>query len=372
MKARCNANSLFTRVQCICGSSTGHPKNPAYKFVTAAFRLIRKWCSRSNRTGARTYENWPFESLRFIRYRTVLNPALAIFLAVLGAKVCFGQTAEDSLGPARADLDAGRYADAERALRDYHAHNPKDASGCYLLAYTLFRENKPADSLKEYTKAATLRTPQANDLKTVALDYVLLNDYKDAEHWIRYSLSLDANDPEAWYEAGRIEYTLNRFQDALESFEQALRLDPSSVKAENNLGLTLEGLNRTDKALVAYRKATAMQASLPEPSEQPLLNLGTLLAQLNRLDEALPLLQQANQIAPNDWKILAQLGRLYGEKGDLEAARKTLEQAVAIEPRKASLHFQLGQIYKKSGDAEKANREFATVRDLLGTSSTPQ
>jgi len=302
----------------------------------------------------------------------VRDTALAILLVTSSIAACHAQTAEAGLAAARADLDQGRYTDAESVLRDYRAHNPADASGCYLLAYTLFRENKPADSLKAYTEAATLRTPGAKDLKTIALDYVLLNDYKDADHWIRYALSLDGNDPEAWYEAGRIEYTLNRFQDALESFEQALRLNPALVKAENNLGLTLEGLNRTDEALAAYRKAVAMQNSSEDPSEQPLLNLGTLLVQLNRLDEALPLLLRAHQIAPHDWKILAQLGRLYGEKGDLDAARQTLEQAVAIEPKKASLHFQLGQIYKKSGDAEKANREFATVRDLLGTSSSPQ
>jgi Tfp pilus assembly protein PilF len=54
------------------------------------------------------------------------------------------------------------------------------------------------------------------DLKIVALDYVLLNDYADADHWIRYSLSVDPNDAEAWYEAGRrIVHTFNYFRHAL-------------------------------------------------------------------------------------------------------------------------------------------------------------
>ena len=79
------------------------------------------------------------------------------------------------------------------------------------------------------------------------------------------------------------------------------------------------------------------------------------------------LLQKAEQIAPNDWKILAQLGRLYTEKGNLDAARTVLERAVAIEPQKASLHFQLGQVYKKSGASEKAQAEFTTTQKLLGT-----
>ena len=284
-----------------------------------------------------------------------------------------GEPQEGKLAQARAYIAHGEFADAEEDLRDYLGSHPSDAEAEYLLAFALFRENRPADSLQEYTQAARKRTPRAADLKTVALDYVLLKDYADAEHWIRYALSMDPNDPEAWYEAGRIEYTLNYFRPALESFQRALQLDPGSVKAENNLGLAFAGLNRVDEAIAAYRKALAMQARSPHPSEQPMLNLATVLIDRNQLDEALPLLQQAAQIAPNDWKILAQLGRLYTERGDLDAARKALERAVAIEPRNSSLHFQLGQVYKKSGATEKAQAEFATTQKLMaGSSSSPK
>jgi tetratricopeptide (TPR) repeat protein len=307
---------------------------------------------------------------------TVTSTLLLTLIAWEGRAVCPAQTiapkdeSASHLAQAKADLDHGQYAEAERILRDRLADHASEVEARYLLAYALFRENKPADSLKEYTEAARQRAPRAAELKTVALDYVLLNDYDDAEHWARYSLSLDANDAEAWYEFARIEYTLNRFQAAVEAFQRALQLDPVSVKAENNLGLALEGLNRTEEALVALRKAVAMQASSQRPSEQPLLNLAKLLIDRNHLDEALPLLQQAAQIAPRDSKILAQLGRLYSEKGELSAAREALEQAVAIEPQDSSLHFQLGQVYRKSGEPEKASREFATTKGLLGTTSS--
>jgi Flp pilus assembly protein TadD len=307
---------------------------------------------------------------------TVASTLLLTLIAWEGRAVCAGQTiapkdeSASRLAQAKADLEHGQYAEAEKILRDRLTDHASEVEARYLLGYALFRENRPADSLKEYTEAARQRAPRATELKTVALDYVLLNDYEDAEHWARYSLSLDANDPEAWYEFGRIEYTLNRFQAAVHSFQRALQLDPVSVKAENNLGLALEGLNRTDEALVALRKAVAMQASSQRPSEQPLLNLAKLLIDRNHLDEALPLLQQAAQIAPRDSKIFAQLGRLYSEKGELSAAREALEQAVAIEPQDSSLHFQLGQVYRKSGAPEKASREFATTQRLLGTTSS--
>jgi Flp pilus assembly protein TadD len=301
-----------------------------------------------------------------------LLPTLIVWAstAIGAAQSAPNEDSANSLAQAKASLDHGQYTDAEKKLRDHLNTHPSDVEAKYLLAYALFKENKPADSLKEYTEAAQQRAPHASELKTVALDYVLLNDYADADHWIRYSLSLDANDAEAWYEAGRIEYTLNYFQPAVDAFQHSLQLDPLSVKALDNLGLALEGLNRVDEAVAAYRKAIAMQAASSHPSEQPLLNLATVLIDRNQLDEALPLLQQAAQIAPNDWKILAQLGRLYMEKADLKAARDVLERAVAIEPQRGSLHFQLGQVYKKSGESEKAQAEFAITQKLMGTTST--
>lgn len=316
-------------------------------------------------------KNWP--KARSFRSAGLCSSLILYSLFGAWSLRCCAQVlnSTDQLALARSYLDQFRYSDSENVLRSYVSSHPGDADARYLLGYTLFRENKPADSLKEYTEAARLHPPQAEILKIVSLDYVLLNDYPDAERWSKYAVSLDAKDAGAWYELGRIEYTLNHFQEAINCFESSLKLDPASVKAENNLGLALEGLNRSDDALLAYRRALALQAGLEHPSEQPMLNLATLLIDRNQLQEARPLLEEASRIAPHDWKILAQLGRLNSEMGNLSAAESALEQAVAIEPQRASLHFQLGQIYRKSGATEKAEREFALVQHLLGTSSTP-
>jgi tetratricopeptide (TPR) repeat protein len=303
-----------------------------------------------------------------------LRRVLICFLigSALRGLASFAADTPAELGLAQSYLRQSRYADAEKVLRSFIADHAADADARYLLGYVLFREDKPAESLSVYTEAARLRKPLAENLRTVSLDYVLLKDYPDAEHWIKSALSLDPDDAEAWYQLGRIQYTLNRFHDSVTAFQRSLDLDPASVKAENNLGLALEGLNRTDEAVAAYRKAIVMQTESKAPSEQPLLNLAKVLVDRNQLDEALPMLEKAQRIAPHDWKVLEQLGRLQGEKGDLEAAAQAFEQAIAIEPQRASLHFQLGQVYRKSGAVDKAAREFALVQQLQGTHSTPE
>ena len=272
--------------------------------------------------------------------------------------------ADPAITAARIAADSGRWADADTGLRQYIAGHPASPEAMYLLASTLFHENKPGESLAAYTRAAQLAPPSAPDLRQVALDYVLLGDYDDADKWITRAAQKDPADGETWYAMGRIRQTDNRFADAVSCFTKALQFSPHSVKAANNLGLAYEGLNRPEDALAAYRQALAWQANDPRPSEQPSLNLGMLLTDRNQLDEALPLLQRAEALAPRDPKIHGALGKLYVRRGELPPARAELEQAVAGDAKNASLHFQLGQVYRRLNLPERAVVEFHLAATL--------
>ena len=281
----------------------------------------------------------------------------------------------DPLGPlARAQTAVGehRWSEADGVLRQYLATHAASADALYLLAATLFHENRPADSLQTYTRAAALRPPSALDLRFVALDYVLLHDYADADRWITRSVAENKGDGESWYAMGRITYTENRFSEAVDSFRKALECMPQSVKAENNLGLALEGLNQPEQALAAYRQAIAWQTGDAHPSEQPLLNLGVLLTNRNALDEALPLLLQAQTLAPKDSKVHTALGKLYTRRLAFAEAQAQFEQAVAAEPNNAALHFQLGQVYRKEGLEVRAKEELTRASALEGTHSSDE
>jgi tetratricopeptide (TPR) repeat protein len=280
-------------------------------------------------------------------------------------------SAEESsaLAQVRVVTDAGRWAEADALLSAYLGMHPDSAKALYTLGWVQMRENKPKESLTIYTRAAKEALPTAEDFHHIALDYVLLGDYPDADKWVTRAVESDGSDGEAWYSMGRIKYTENRFQEAIKSFERALALMPRSVKAENNLGLSYEGLNRLDDAVLAYRQAVAWQDGALHPSEQPYLNLGQLLMDRNALDEALPLLQRAEEIAPGDSKIHGALGKLYARRQEFPQAQKEFEQALLGEPDKMAWHFQLGQVYRKEGMADQARRELKRAAELAGTHS---
>lgn len=263
-------------------------------------------------------------------------------------------------------LDKGKFHEAEGVLRVYLRDNDLSATAHEMLAYTLLREGRPADSLKEYTRAASIERPSASTLERVGQDYVLLGDWADADKWTLRAVQMSPSDADAWYSLGRIRYSEQRFSDALSCFQQVLKLSPKSVKAENNLGLAYEATNQVDAAVAAYRHAIEWQNQGPHDqlSEQPLLNLGIVLLHRGNLDEAEPLLVKAAALAPKDPRIHEQLGHLYMQKTDYGTAEHELQKACELDPKSSSLHYLLGQAYRHLGKAQEAKAEFAVSARL--------
>ena len=198
---------------------------------------------------------------------------------------------------------------------------------------------------------------------------MLLNDYADAGKWMLRSVEMNRADPEGWYSLGRLRYSEQRFAEAADCFSRALALAPGSVKAENNLGLAYEGLNRTEEAVSAYRQAIAWQDAEPagRVSEQPLLNLATVLIHRGELAEAQPLLLRAVALAPGDAHIREQLGQLYMREGNYAEAKMQLQMATRLDPQRSNLHFLLGQAYRHLGRQQEAKAEFDLAARLTGT-----
>ena len=266
----------------------------------------------------------------------------------------------------------GELGEAERALNSYLQQSPRSAPALYLLGYVLQRENKPKESLINFTKAAAIVAPHADDLRVVALDYVLLNDYPDAIHWLSIAVQQDPLNSEAWYDLGRAQMGQGEFVLAKKSFDRVLALSPHDPRALNNLGLCYEAQNRLPDALHSYEAAIAAQKGTAHPSEQPLLNYGNLLVSENRAVEAIAALEPAIRIAPKNAKCHEALAHAYQKANRLPEAEQQMEEAVALDPTNPRLHYQLGRLYHRAGQAERAKAELALSQKLYGSHSTAE
>ncbi len=303
-----------------------------------------------------------------------------LFLAAAGARAQDatppGPKPPDPLAHARLLMSQGQLAPAEAEVRAFLAGDEVSAPGRYLLARLLLAERKPADALQEFTRAARIEPPSSDDLLQVSRAYVLLNGYPDAQKWLERAVALNPANEEAWYSLGRVRYTNQQFTGALDAYAEALKLAPRDVRAENNRGLALDALNRTDDAVAAFRQAISWETPASPQREQPMVNLATVLVRKGDSESALPLLKQAEVIAPDVGSIREpieeQLGHVYLQQGQLPEASEAFERALALSPKSAALHFLLGQTYRRMGDKAKADEEFKQSAALAGERSTPE
>jgi tetratricopeptide (TPR) repeat protein len=275
-------------------------------------------------------------------------------------------------GKARVHLE--QFSSAENVLRRYLTLHPDSDDALYLLGYVLHRENKAAESLETYTRAAQHRAPTGDDLKIVGLNYVLLNDYPDAIKWLEKAVEAEPKNKEAWYFLGRAYYTRSRIAEAHKAFLRVLEIDPQDAKAENNLGLALESEAEPDAAMAAYRQAIAWQERGVRQNEQPYLNLGSLLMDQSKVEEAIPVLQKAVDIAPADPLCRLRLGTAFLRLRKLTDARRELEKAVQFAPDDPAAHYQLGKLYKEMKIMDRAKAEFEKTEELQSraASTKPQ
>lgn len=315
----------------------------------------------------------------------------------------------DSLLPdAKSLFQQSKFAEADRAVRQYLKDHPNSADGHFLLGHILFREIQaeaildrhlalqtqggmagakaptpepplPKDreakakaSLEEFTAGAKYRNPSAADLRVVAFDYIVLGDYPDADKWLTKMLEWTPNDSDGWYNLGRTKYNENRFAEAISAFQQCLKLDPKNVKAEDNLGLSFAGMGRNEEAIVAYQKAIGWQEQSLAKNPRPYIDLGSLWIDENHPKDAVTLLLRANEIDPRDSKTHELLGKAYTRLEEFPKAQVELEKAVELSPQTPNLHCMLAPVYRKQGLTEKAKAEYDRCATLTGSRSTPQ
>jgi Flp pilus assembly protein TadD len=256
--------------------------------------------------------------------------------------------------------------ETELQLRLALKQEPQSADLLYKLALVLRLEGKAKESLQIYTQAAALRHPTASELRSVAFDYVTLNDYDDAIRWRRVALTLAPRDVDVLYSLGRCLYTQNQFHEAEVAFTKALEVDPSHLKSEENLGLTLSAENRPEQAEAALRTAAQWAEQRHVSAPWPYADLGSFLLDQQQPAGALPFLRKALQLDPASALNHQNLGRALLAAGSSAAGIAELEAAAKITPDDPKIHFQLGHAYRDAGQPEKARAEFDLSKRLYG------
>ncbi len=151
---------------------------------------------------------------------------------------------------------------------------------------------------------------------------------------------------------------------AIKLYERTLEIEPTHGQAHLSLGDNLYAVGDTTGALQHYREALSLMPHIKEDFFEP---LDPYFAGLMTVDEALPILEKAMFVLPNDPRSYFYAGNLETDAGNIEKAIEHYKKTVQIIEADASylqielplgslndVYFKLGELYHRQGDIEEA------------------
>ena len=185
--------------------------------------------------------------------------------------------------------------------------------------------------------------------------------YDRADPLYRRSIALNPNYAAAYQRFSRNAGGLGHRDEALAAAEKAVALDPLSAIVNADVGRALVSVGRFDDAADRFRRANEIDPEMPMPYRQ----LGILDAYVrNRFADAVPLLQRAATLDPDNPILEFYLARLYLDLGDDVAATRVIEAARERWPDHGAVLMASAEMHMNSGEWDAALKDAQRLQAL--------
>lgn len=263
----------------------------------------------------------------------------------------------------------------------------------------VLRQQWRLDDAKQVLERALRLTPRSiNVLNNLGLLWYAHNEIGKAARYYRRALKLDRFHPLTWTNLGLLAVRLNDYRRAKDCFEKALQRTPRHQDALYNLAVcqvkegcsedAVETLRRLLEYVPEHHRGLLLlaetwidlkQEQLAQiwlaahlaihPESAAIYHALGRIALMRRLpDVAEQALLKANELLPNDSRILCNLGVLYyHQKADYDQAFQYLERSLELEPNLSNSLLNMSALLATIGQHDRARmlvQQFADANPL--------
>jgi serine/threonine protein kinase/Flp pilus assembly protein TadD len=235
------------------------------------------------------------------------------------------------LGEASVYASLGRVQEAESLFKKATALRPQHWGGRYELGVFYYRQKRYADAAAEFRKAIDLTPDNAIVHATLGGMMQLLHQNDEAEKELQHSLALQPSYV-AYTNLGALYYQQRRWAESAGMTRKALQINSKDFSAWANLGMAYEWLNQQQASAEAYHHELVQLEQIAKVSSDDAAiqaELALLYSRFKLREKAIPRLEAALALAPEDPAILAGAAECYEYLGDRTRALKFIEQALA-------------------------------------------
>ncbi len=225
----------------------------------------------------------------------------------------------------------GRVAEAEEAYRRAAASRPNDWDGRYRLAVFYYRQHRYADAAQQFRRVVEMVPDHAPAHTNLGVMLRHLGQEAEAESNFKTSIALNPSYA-AFANLGDLYYRQKRYAESAKMTDNALRLNQEDYRVWTNLAIAYERLGRSEKAARAYDSALEkLKVIAPLKADDPAIQaeLGLIYAKKHMKDKALPALEAAVALSPEDGEVWGDIAEGYYLLGEQPQAIDCIRQALA-------------------------------------------
>lgn len=137
------------------------------------------------------------------------------------------------------------------------------------------------------------------------------------------------------------------------AFRSAITSDPESSTLERRLGETLGALKRYPESEEAFRRAIA-KSRTKEEKESACGDLSLLYQREGKEPQALAILREAVEAAPDSSVLWGMLGAAQGRAGDLDSAIESYERSISLKPTALACKTLAALLFERRKDSARA------------------
>ena len=238
------------------------------------------------------------------------------------------------------------YKNARSAFRKALELNPYNSAILNNLAELSRNEGKQSDAIELYASAIASDPMFVEPYLNVARLFLDLSEFKLAEPYVRKTIEIEPDNPEAHFMLGIISNITNRSEEAVTHFQEALRHDTEEPSILTNLGTAFRGIGDANRAIIAFEKAVEISPG----HLSALNNLGLLYHETGRTDKAEEILTRSAEMHPENPIPLYNLAELAIAFDKYDVALEYLKKYTTLVP------LDLDTLYKTAGIARMTNR----------------
>jgi tetratricopeptide (TPR) repeat protein len=255
----------------------------------------------------------------------------------------FGAEADKLISIAMQHYNSQNWASAEETFLRILEISPDLEEAYFYLGYIHFRKDVPDYEKSEYYYLEGLkRNPNNRDIMNyLSATYLQQKKYDEAVD-ILVRLAESGEDKNVWYRVGKIYSTMYEYDNAIDAFDRAIELDNDFFDAYSEAGLLYYDELQAYEQAIPYLE----EAARINPDDE---NLQTKLArcyiQTNRLDSAIQQYKTVIKDQPNRLSSYYNLARAYRLTGQKDLALETLLQIQEKDETNPRLYFSLADAY---------------------------